>query len=323
MTTDYVELNRTGDKMPLRGFGCWKIDKKDAEDTIYKAIKVGYRLFDGACDYGNEAECGRGINKAIKEGLVKREDLFVVTKLWNTFHGKEHVKSACQRQLKDWGLDYFDLYLIHFPVPLKYVDPSVKYPPEWYVPGTNNTLSYECSPMHECWAEMEKLVVDTKLVRNIGIANFNCQAILDLLCYAKIKPAVLQIELHPYLPQENLVKWVKEQGIHITAYSSFGPTSYVNLTESGKSHPSLLEHEKVKQIADKHSISTGQVLLRWALDREICVIPKSVHEERMKGNFEILNIKLDKEDNQLLDSLKSNQRFNDPMVYGFNLPLFE
>ncbi|KAI9473705.1 MAG: 4-dihydromethyltrisporate dehydrogenase [Benjaminiella poitrasii] len=321
MTVDYVALDRTNDKMPLRGFGCWKIDKKDAEDTIYKAIKTGYRLFDGACDYGNEVECGRGINKAIKEGLVKREDLFVVTKIWNTFHNKEHVKPACEKQLKDWNLDYFDLYLIHFPVPLKYVDPSEKYPPEWYVPGAK-ALTYERSPMHECWAEMENLV-EAKMTRNIGIANFNCQAILDMLTYAKIKPAVLQIELHPYLPQENLVKWVKEQGIHITAYSSFGPTSYVNLTEDGKHHKSLLEHEKVQQIASKHKVSSGQVLLRWALDREFCVIPKSVHEERMKGNFDILNIKFDEEDNKSLDSLKTNQRFNDPMVYGFNLPLFE
>lgn len=204
---------------------------------------------------------------------------------------------------------------------MQYVDPSVNYPPEWYVPDAK-TLTYERSPIHECWAELEKLV-DAKLTRNIGVANFNCQAILDLLTYARVKPAVLQIELHPYLPQERLVKWVKDQGIHITAYSSFGPTSYVNLSESGKNFVSLLDHKTVKTVADKHNISSGQVLLRWALDRELAVIPKSVHEERMKGNFDILNIKLDAEDNKALDSLKTNQRFNDPMIYGFGLPLFD
>ncbi|OBZ87623.1 4-dihydromethyl-trisporate dehydrogenase [Choanephora cucurbitarum] len=321
MTIDYVTLDRTGDKMPLRGFGCWKIDKKDAEDTVYQAIKVGYRLFDGACDYGNEVEVGRGINKAIKEGLVKREDLFIVTKLWNTFHSKQHVRAAFDRQLKDWGLDYFDLYLIHFPIPLQYVDPSVKYPPEWYVPGAN-TLTLERSPIHECWAEMEKLV-EANLTRNIGIANFNCQAIMDMLTYAKIKPAVLQIELHPYLPQERLVKWVKDQGIQVTAYSSFGPTSYVNLSDSGKDYQSLLEHDQVKSIGNKHNVSAGQVLLRWALDREIAVIPKSVNVDRMKSNFDILNIKLDEQDNKALDDLRSNQRFNDPMIFGFGIPLFD
>jgi D-xylose reductase len=113
MSTDYLTLNRTGDKMPIRGFGCWKIDTKDCEETVFQAIKSGYRLFDGACDYGNEVEVGRGINKAINEGLVKREDLFVVTKLWNTFHSKDHVRACFDRQLKDTGLDYFDLYLIH------------------------------------------------------------------------------------------------------------------------------------------------------------------------------------------------------------------
>ncbi|KAG2237070.1 4-dihydromethyltrisporate dehydrogenase [Thamnidium elegans] len=321
MTADYLTLNRTGDKMPIRGFGCWKIDTKDAEETIYQAIKTGYRLFDGACDYGNEVEVGRGIRKAIDEGLVKREDLFIVTKLWNTFHSKNHVRAAFDRQLKDSGLEYFDLYLIHFPVPLHYVSPADNYPPGWYV-GDAKSIAFERSPIHECWAELEKLV-DAKLTRNIGIANFNCQAILDLLTYARIKPAVLQIELHPYLPQERLVKWVREQDIHITAYSSFGPTSYVDLTDSGKSYTSLLEHADVKSVAEKHSVSAGQVLLRWALDREFAVIPKSVHSGRMESNLDIMNIKFDAEDNKTLDSLKTNQRFNDPMTYGFNLPLFD
>ena len=204
---------------------------------------------------------------------------------------------------------------------MHYVDPKDNYPPEWYVPGADK-LTYERSPIHECWAEMEKLV-DDKLTRNIGVANFNCQAILDLLTYARVKPAVLQIELHPYLPQERLVKWVKDQGIHITAYSSFGPTSYAALSDAGKEAVSLLDHEKVQSIASKHKVSSGQILLRWALDRELAVIPKSVNEGRMKGNLDILNIKLDAEDNKHLDSLKTNQRFNDPMTYGFNLPLFD
>ncbi|EIE87005.1 hypothetical protein G6F46_001197 [Rhizopus delemar] len=319
MTADYVVLNRTGDKMPLRGFGCWKIEKDVCADVVYKAIKVGYRHFDGACDYGNEVEVGRGIKKAIDEGIVKREDLFIVTKLWNTFHNKKNVRPACERQLKDWGLDYFDLYLVHFPIPLAYVDPSQKYPPEWFK-GNSTAIEIESSPMHECWAEMERLVNDG-LSRNIGVCNFNTQALVDMLTYAKIKPAVLQIELHPYLPQAELTKWVKSQGIHITAYSSFGPASYVTLGEHGKRAAPLLEHDAVKSLADKHKVSAGQILLRWALDREYVVIPKSVNEDRMKANFDVLDIKLDESDNKALDALKSNQRFNDPLVW-FDLPLF-
>ncbi|KAI9279283.1 4-dihydromethyl-trisporate dehydrogenase [Sporodiniella umbellata] len=320
MPTDYVVLNRTGDKMPLRGFGTWKIEKGVCADTVYKAIEAGYRHFDGACDYGNEVEVGLGIKKAIDSGLVKREDLFIVTKLWNTFHNKKHVKAACERQLKDWGLEYFDLYHIHFPISLAYVEPSQSYPPEWHKNGASE-IELEASPTYECWAEMEKLVDEGK-VRNIGVCNFNTQSLLDLLTYAKIKPAVLQIELHPYLPQENLTRWVKSKGIHITAYSSFGPTSYVNLGSHGKEAISLLDHDVVKSLAQKHKVSTGQILLRWALDREFAVIPKSVNESRVKSNFDILDIKLDNDDNKSLDSIKNNQRFNNPQIW-FNLPLFD
>lgn len=123
------------------------------------------------------------------------------------------------------------------------------------------------------------------------------------------------------MPQAELTKWVKSQGIHITAYSSFGPASYVTLGEHGKRAAPLLEHDAVKSLADKHKVSAGQILLRWALDREYVVIPKSVNEDRMKANFDVLDIKLDESDNKALDALKSNQRFNDPLVW-FDLPLF-
>ena len=121
----------SGDKMPTVGLGMWKISKEQTAEATYQAIKAGYRLIDEACDYGNEKQCGDGIKKAIDEGLVKREELWVTSKLWNTFHRKEHVKAACKRTLQDLGLEYLDLYLIHFPIALKYVDPEECYPPEW------------------------------------------------------------------------------------------------------------------------------------------------------------------------------------------------
>lgn len=121
----------TGDKMPQAGLGLWKIPKDVCAQAVYDAIKSGYRLLDSASDYGNEEQTGEGITRAINDGLVKREDLFIVSKLWNTFHQPEHVKPALQRSLKDLQVDYLDLYLIHFPISLKYVDPAVRYPPEW------------------------------------------------------------------------------------------------------------------------------------------------------------------------------------------------
>jgi len=117
--------------MPSAGLGLWKMPKETCADAVYNAIKAGYRLFDSACDYGNEEQTGQGLKRAIDEGIVKREDLFIVSKLWNTFHQPQHVKLAAQKSLADLGLDYLDLYLIHFPIPLQFVPIETRYPPEW------------------------------------------------------------------------------------------------------------------------------------------------------------------------------------------------
>lgn len=117
--------------MPLVGFGTWKIPEESCAEIVYEAIKAGYQLIDCACDYGNEHKVGEGIKMAIAENQITREKLFVTSKLWNTFHRPEHVEAACRRSLSDLGLDYLDLYLIHFPISLKYVDPAERYPPEW------------------------------------------------------------------------------------------------------------------------------------------------------------------------------------------------
>ena len=122
----------SGDAMPCIGLGCWKIPKPDCANLVYEAIKLGYRCIDEASDYGNEYECGLGLKKALADGLVKREELWVTPKLWNTYHRKEHVKAACLRTLKDLGLDYLDLYLIHFPIAQKFVPFETRYPPEWF-----------------------------------------------------------------------------------------------------------------------------------------------------------------------------------------------
>jgi len=122
----------SGDAMPCIGLGCWKIPKNDCANVVYEAIKMGYRCIDEASDYGNEIECGLGIQKALTESVVKREDLWVTSKLWNTYHRKEHVKAACLKTLKDLGLEYLDLFLIHFPIALKYVPVDIRYPPEWF-----------------------------------------------------------------------------------------------------------------------------------------------------------------------------------------------
>ncbi|KAI8059266.1 4-dihydromethyltrisporate dehydrogenase [Gongronella butleri] len=316
----YIELNRTGDKMPLVGFGSWKVEQ-DCAETIYNAIKNGYRLIDGAAVYENEKEVGKGIKRALDEGIVKREDLFVVSKIWNTWHAKENVRPALEHTLKDLGLDYVDLYLIHFPIPVKFVDPAVHYPGGWEDPVTKK-MEYENSPIHVCWGEMEKLV-DAGLTRNIGVSNFNVMALLDLLSYARYKPATLQVELHPYLQQANLVRWVQAQGIAVTAYSSFGPASYVELNNAGKTAKPLLTHETIVQLAEKYQKSPAQILLRWSIQRNVAVIPKSMNEERQKANLDLFNWTIAQEDIDTINALEIGARFNDTLEYGIELPLFD
>lgn len=314
-----IKLN-SGYEMPQVGFGCWKVDKQTCADTIYNAIKVGYRLFDGAEDYGNELEVGDGLKRAVDDGLVSREELFVVSKLWNNFHDPKNVESAVDRTLKDLKVDYLDLFLIHFPIAFKYVDPKEKYPPGFYC-GDGDKFHYENVPLLDTWKALEKLVQKGK-IRSIGISNFPGALLLDLLRGVTITPAVLQIEHHPYLQQPRLVKWVQSKGIAITAYSSFGPQSFVELN-----HPkvgsvtTLFQHDAITSIASNHKKSAAQVLLRWATQRGLAVIPKSNQAERLLQNLTVNDFDLTDAEIESISKLDIGLRFNDPWDWD-EIPIF-
>ncbi|KAM7197803.1 Aldo/keto reductase [Naviculisporaceae sp. PSN 640] len=307
-----IKLN-SGYDMPQVGFGLWKVDNAVASDVVYNAIKQGYRLFDGACDYGNEVECGKGVARAIAEGIVKREELFIVSKLWNTFHEGHQVEPIVRKQLADWGIDYFDLYLIHFPVALKYVDPAVRYPPGWHYEGDKIVRSN--ASIQETWTAFESLV-EKKLTKSIGVSNFQAQLIYDLLRYAKIPPATLQIEHHPYLVQQELLNLCKAEGIAVTAYSSFGPASFLefNMQHAVKLTP-LIEDETIKSIAAKYGKNPSQVLLRWATQRGLAVIPKTTRPQLMAENFSHVEFDLSEEDIATISGFNRNIRFNQPSNY--------
>lgn len=310
--------------IPAVGLGCWKIPRDACPALVKSAIEFGYRHLDCAADYGNEKEVGIGIKQAIDAGFVKRDELWVTSKLWNTYHEPEHVKAACKKSLQDLGLDYLDLYLIHFPISLKFVPFEKRYPPEWFHDPESSEPKMELIdvPVQSTWTAMEALV-NEGLVKNIGLSNFNCQGIRDVVSYAKIKPAVLQVEIHPYLQQAKLVRFAQSLGIHVTAFSPMGHgASYWNDSVAAIREPLVID------LAKKHGVTVGQVVLRFNIQRGNSVIPKTEKHERLKENIDLFKFQLSDEDMESLKTLERNMRFNDPGVFcekGFNTfcPIFD
>ena len=251
--TGTVQL-ASGHSMPLVGFGLWKVPAESAADTVYNAIKAGYRLFDGAYDYQNEKEAGQGIKRAIDEGLIKRGDVFVTTKLWNNYHRRDNALRMAKAQNEAWGLGYIDLYLIHFPVPLKFVEPETLRYPAWWMDPEHTRVELEKTPFQETWQALEE-VVDMGIAKSIGVSNVQAQLLYDLQSYARHPVSSLQIEHHPYLVQPELIDLAKHLGVVVTAYSSFGPQSFLELPpafrERAKDIPLLFDVSPVKEAAKR------------------------------------------------------------------------
>lgn len=297
------------------GLGLWKIPNDVTAQMVYEAIRAGYRHLDSACDYGNEKETGEGIRRAISEGLCTREELWVTSKLWNTYHHASHVQPALERSLKDLGLKYLDLYLIHFPIALEFVPFERAYPPGWFFDAHTAKPCMQPArvPMMETWQAMERLV-DAGLVRQIGVANFNIALLRELLCQARIKPSVLQVEMHPYLTQEKLLRFCKLAGITVTAFSPLGAPSYVPLGMA-RQEDSVLLQPCVLSAAKRLNKSPAQVVLRWGIQRGTGVIPKTSQVARLAENLSVEDFILSESEMQSITALNRNQRFNDPGVF--------
>lgn len=308
-------MTNNTDTAPDVGLGLWKIDREDTAKMVSDAIEVGYRHIDSACDYGNEIEAGEGIRAAIEAGHCDRESLWVTSKLWNTFHAPEHVREGCQKTLDDLGLEYLDLYLIHFPIAQPYVPIETRYPPEWFFDpeAESPRMGLAKVPLHETWAAMEKLV-DDGLVRRIGVCNYNTALIHDLMTYARIKPAMLQIESHPYLTQEPLLRVATDYDIPVTAFSPLGALSYVSLGMAEQAE-TVLDAVPVRRAADRTGKTPAQVVLRWGVQRGCAVIPKTSRRERLIENISIDNFRLTDDEMQAISGLNQNRRFNDPGVF--------
>ena len=280
--------------MPVVGYGTWKKEgaKNDGETgrAVEAAIMSGYRHIDCAAYYDNEEEIGEAILRCLHDGVVRREDLFVVSKLWNDKHAYRDVRPAFFASIKKLKVTYLDLFLVHWPFT--------------GVPGDTLTPS-----LAETWRAMEELQREG-YARNIGVCNCSAKKLEALLADCTIPPAVNQVEVHPYWRSDRLIAWCRERGIHVTAYSPLGSPDSESFLRR-KPGPRLLEDPTVKEVAARLGKTTGQVLVRWAVQHGTSVLPKSVNPARMRGNLDVFSWELPAEDFARLSALAHQAKMVD------------
>lgn len=287
--------------MPALGLGTWKSEPGVVGGAVREAIRIGYRHLDCAPIYGNEAEIGEALQASITAGEASREELWITSKLWNFNHLRADVVPGLKNTLSDLRLDYLDLFLVHWPVAHK---PGVVFPET-----PDGFLSLEEAPLAETWAGMEE-ACQAGLCRHIGVSNFSVKKISGLLETASVRPAVNQVECHPYFPQRDLLQFCRAHDIVLTAYSPLGSGDRPARIKR-EDEPVLLEDPVIREVAERHKLTPGQVLIAWALQRGTSVIPKSSNPGRLKENFAAGSATLDDDAMAAIDGLDRGYRYVD------------
>ena len=271
---DYITLNSL-EKMPVLGLGVFRCSPEEAYNSVRLALDAGYRYIDTASEYGNEEAVGQ----AIRDSGIKREELFISTKLWTDDMRKRRERKACEESLKRLGLDYLDLYLLHWPVKEVYID---------------------------SWNEME-CIYRERLAKSVGVCNCLLHHLKELYEETELIPAVNQMECHPYLTQKPLVEYCQEAFIRYEAWSPLG---------AGKTD--LLENPLIVELAKKYKKTPAQIILRWDIECGVSVIPKSSNALRQKENLDIFDFELFPSDVRAIDNLDRNMRVgSDPDNFNF------
>jgi diketogulonate reductase-like aldo/keto reductase len=266
-----IVLNN-GVEMPVIGFGVFRVPEGEATVSwVEWALHAGYRLIDTAMMYKNE----EGVGKAIKDSGIPREEIFITTKLWNADHGYESTLKAIDASLTKLGLEHVDLYLIH-----------------WPTASENLREGISINKREETWRAMEE-IYNTRKAKAIGVSNYTITHLEEMKKYAKIPPAVNQVEFHPFLYQKELLKYCKENNIALEAHSPLA---------DGKSS----ENKIVNSIAKKYNKSNSQILIRWSMQHGVVPIPKSIHKERIEENIQVFDFELSNDDMAIIDSLNIN-----------------
>lgn len=288
-----------GDRLPALGLGTWKSAPGEVAAAIREALRIGYRHIDCAPIYGNEREIGVALADAIAAGEVQRDELWITSKLWNDRHERKHVVPALKETLAALRLDRLDLFLVHWPVALKKGKQMADRAKD-YVP-------LDKLPLSETWRGMEAAQAEG-LTRHIGVSNFSAKKLRELCSAAQVKPAMNQVELHPYLAQVDLLGTCRELGVAVTAYSPLGSQDRPEVLRA-KGERNLLQDPLVVEIAQGLNATPAQVLIAWALQRGTAVIPKSVNPARLAENFAAAELKLSPVDMQRLGSLDAGRRY--------------